>query len=75
MGVSSGLLLDAALSLRMAASGALREGNTFTARIFDPSSTSRSDIDDGSKIRAVTLQAPSATGREGSDTHSLQEPA
>jgi transglutaminase-like putative cysteine protease len=40
MAASGGLLLDAALTLRMAASGALREGNEFTARIFDPSSLS-----------------------------------
>ena len=40
MALSEGLLLDAALTLRMAASGALREGNEFTARIFDPSSMS-----------------------------------
>ncbi|MGH7464846.1 MAG: transglutaminase-like domain-containing protein [Longimicrobiales bacterium] len=44
MQVSEGLLLDAALSLRMAASGALREGNEFTARIFDPSSMSERDV-------------------------------
>jgi hypothetical protein len=44
MAVSEGLLLDAALSLRMAASGALREGNEFTARIFDPSSMSERDV-------------------------------
>jgi transglutaminase-like putative cysteine protease len=44
MEVSAGLLLDAALSLRMAASGALREGNEFTARIFDPSSMSERDV-------------------------------
>jgi hypothetical protein len=44
MEVSAGLLLDAALSLRMAASGELREGNEFTARIFDPSSLSERDV-------------------------------
>jgi hypothetical protein len=44
MTVGAGLLLDAALSLRMAASGALREGNEFTARIFDPSSMSERDV-------------------------------
>jgi transglutaminase-like putative cysteine protease len=36
--VSERLLLDAALLLRMAASGALRVGNEFSARVFDPSS-------------------------------------
>jgi transglutaminase-like putative cysteine protease len=41
---SEGLLLDAALTLRMAASGALRAGNEFTARIFDPSSMSERDV-------------------------------
>lgn len=44
MEIGAGLLLDAALSLRMAASGALREGNEFTARIFDPSSMSERDV-------------------------------
>ena len=44
MKIGDGLLLDAALSLRMAASGALREGNEFTARIFDPSSMSERDV-------------------------------
>jgi hypothetical protein len=44
LSLSEGLLLDAALSLRMAASGALREGNEFTARIFDPSSMSERDV-------------------------------
>jgi transglutaminase-like putative cysteine protease len=39
-----GLLLDAALTLRMAASGALREGNEFTARVFDPSSMSERNV-------------------------------
>lgn len=44
MSVGDGLLLDAALSLRMAASGALEEGNEFTARIFDPSSMSEREV-------------------------------
>jgi transglutaminase-like putative cysteine protease len=44
MRVTEGLLLDAALTLRMAASGALREGNEFTARVFDPSSVSERDV-------------------------------
>src|SRR5919108_1438649 len=38
MKVSERLLLDGAFLLRMAASGALRVGNEFSARIFDPSS-------------------------------------
>lgn len=44
MELGDGLLLDAALSLRMAASGALEEGNEFTARIFDPSSMSEREV-------------------------------
>src|SRR5690606_24056353 len=44
MHVDNGLLLDAALSLRMAASGALREGNEFTTHVFDPSSMSERDV-------------------------------
>jgi transglutaminase-like putative cysteine protease len=44
MPAAGGLLLDAALTLRMAASGALRNGNEFTARIFDPSSMSERDV-------------------------------
>lgn len=40
-----GLLLDAVLTLRMAASGALRAGNRFTARVFDPSSMSEREIE------------------------------
>lgn len=39
-----GVLLDAALTLRMAASGALRTGNEFTARIFDPSTLAPRDV-------------------------------
>lgn len=38
MKVGEQLLLDAGLLLRMAASGALRVGNEFSAQIFDPSS-------------------------------------
>jgi hypothetical protein len=44
MKVRDGLLLDAALTLRMAASGALRAGNEFTTRVFDPSSMSERDV-------------------------------
>jgi transglutaminase-like putative cysteine protease len=40
----SGLLLDAAMTLRMAAAGALRIGNEFTARVFDPSSMAERDV-------------------------------
>src|ERR687892_175191 len=38
MKASEQLLLDASLLLRMAASGELRVGNEFAARVFDPSS-------------------------------------
>jgi hypothetical protein len=44
MRVTDGLVLDAALMLRMAASGALQEGNQFTTRVFDPSSVSERDV-------------------------------
>lgn len=44
MAVDDGLLLDAALTLRMAASGALTENNEFTTRVFDPSSMSERDV-------------------------------
>jgi transglutaminase-like putative cysteine protease len=42
--VSAGVLLDGALALRMAASGQLRTGNEFTARIFDPSTLAERDV-------------------------------
>jgi transglutaminase-like putative cysteine protease len=41
----AGLLLDAALSLRMAAAGALRAGTAFTARVFDPSTMAERDVE------------------------------
>lgn len=44
MPTSGGLLLDAALTLRMAAAEELFAGNTFTARVFDPSSMSERDV-------------------------------
>ena len=44
MRVSGSMLLDAAMTLRMAASDALRVGNEFTARVFDPSSLSERDV-------------------------------
>src|SRR5688572_27985561 len=44
MRVSGSMLLDAAMTLRMAASNALRVGNEFTARVFDPSSLSERDV-------------------------------
>ncbi|MEX0907788.1 MAG: transglutaminase-like domain-containing protein [Gemmatimonadota bacterium] len=42
--VEQGLLLDAALTLRMAASGGLVVGNEFTTRVFDPSSLSEREV-------------------------------
>jgi transglutaminase-like putative cysteine protease len=41
---ADGILLDAALTLRMAASGALRRGNTFTVTVFDPSTLAGRDV-------------------------------
>jgi hypothetical protein len=65
MAVSEGLLLDAALSLRMAASGALREGNEFTARIFDPSSMSERDVVVSVGPRETIIVADSARLENG----------
>jgi transglutaminase-like putative cysteine protease len=42
--VAAGILLDGALALRMAASGQLRTGNEFTARVFDPSTLTERDV-------------------------------
>jgi transglutaminase-like putative cysteine protease len=44
MNVPGGLLLDAAMTLRLAAGGGLRVGNEFTARVFDPTSVSERDV-------------------------------
>jgi hypothetical protein len=44
MRLDAGVLLDAALTLRMAAAGALRTGNEFSARILDPSTLSPRDV-------------------------------
>jgi len=41
----SGALLDAAVPLRMAAAGALREGNAVSAIVFDPSSMSTRELE------------------------------
>lgn len=60
MSVSDALLLDAALGLRMAASGALRVGNEFSARIFDPSSLSERDVVVNVTDRQVMLVPDSA---------------
>jgi transglutaminase-like putative cysteine protease len=42
--LSPGTLLDGALALRMAASGALRVGHEFRARILDPSTLAERDV-------------------------------
>jgi hypothetical protein len=60
MRTPEGLLLDAALPLRMAASGALRVGNQFTARIFDPSSMSERDVQVHVAARETIIVADSA---------------
>jgi hypothetical protein len=62
MATPGGLLLDAALPLRMAASGALRVGNEFTARIFDPSSMSERDVL-VSVVARETLVVPDSAAR------------
>lgn len=45
METTGGLLLDAALTLRMAAAGELRVGNEFTTHVFDPSSMSEREVE------------------------------
>jgi transglutaminase-like putative cysteine protease len=57
---ADGLLLDGALTLRMAASGALRAGNEFTARVFDPSSLSERDVQISVTGRSTITVADSA---------------
>jgi hypothetical protein len=65
MKLSAGLLLDAALTLRMAASGALRTGNTFTTMVFDPSSMSEREVRVSVGERDVIIVADSADVRDG----------
>jgi transglutaminase-like putative cysteine protease len=61
-----GLLLDAALPLRMAASGAFRVGNEFTTRIFDPSSMSERDVGVRVSARETMIVPDSAALVDGS---------
>jgi transglutaminase-like putative cysteine protease len=63
--VSAGVLLDGALALRMAASGALRTGNEFTVRIFDPSTLSERDVLVRVTGREVILVPDSARREDG----------
>ncbi|CAN5893003.1 transglutaminase-like domain-containing protein [soil metagenome] len=65
MRVSGGLLLDAALTLRMAASGALHAGNTFTAQIFDPSSMSERAVEVSVEARETIIVSDSAAWIDG----------
>ena len=65
MRVSQELLLDAAMTLRMAASGALRVGNEFTARIFDPSSMSERAVSVRVTAHDTIVVADSAQFRGG----------
>jgi len=65
MQVDGGLLLDAALTLRMAASGALSEGNEFTTRVFDPSSMSQRDVQVRVGARSTMVVSDSAKFENG----------
>jgi transglutaminase-like putative cysteine protease len=60
MRADAGVLLDAALTLRMAASGALRTGNEFTARVFDPSTLGHRDVQVRVGERSTIVVADSA---------------
>lgn len=60
-----GMLLDAALTLRMAASGALRAGHTFTARVFDPSTLAEREVAVHVVQRETIVVPDSATSEEG----------
>lgn len=55
-----GMLLDAALTLRMAASGALRPGHTFTTRVFDPSTLAEREVTVHVRQRETIVVADSA---------------
>jgi hypothetical protein len=65
MRTPDGLLLDAALTLRMAASGALRTGNEFTVRIFDPSTLSERDVSVSVGARETIVVSDSAALIDG----------
>ncbi|HSJ06767.1 MAG TPA: transglutaminase-like domain-containing protein [Longimicrobiales bacterium] len=62
---AGGILLDAALSLRMAASGALRRGNTFTVTVFDPSTLAGRDVVVRVRDRETIVVADSARFEDG----------
>jgi transglutaminase-like putative cysteine protease len=73
MKVSSELLLDAALTLRMAASGALRVGNEFNARIFDPSSMAERAVLVRVTERSTIIVPDSAIQRDGRWVATVQD--
>jgi hypothetical protein len=62
---ADGLLLDAALTLRMAASGALRAGNSFTVRVFDPSTLSEREVHVSVVARESVVVPDSAVWQDG----------
>jgi transglutaminase-like putative cysteine protease len=62
---ADGILLDAALTLRMAASGALRRGNTFTVTVFDPSTLAGRDVVVRVGDRETLVVADSARFEDG----------
>jgi transglutaminase-like putative cysteine protease len=62
---ADGILLDAALTLRMAASGALRRGNTFTVTVFDPSTLAGRDVVVRVGDRETIVVADSARFEDG----------
>jgi transglutaminase-like putative cysteine protease len=65
METRAGLLLDAVLPMRMAAAGALRAGNEFTTRVFDPSSMSERDVIVSVVARETIIVADSAAHVNG----------
>jgi transglutaminase-like putative cysteine protease len=65
MKVSEALLLDAALLLRMAASGALRVGNELSAVVFDPSSMAQRAMQVRVTERGTIVVSDSSDVRNG----------
>ena len=65
MKASEQLLLDASLLLRMAASGELRVGNEFAARVFDPSSMAERALQVRVTERSTIVVADSARFVDG----------
>jgi hypothetical protein len=63
--LSPGALLDGALALRMAASGALRAGHEFRARILDPSTLAERDVMVRVAGRDTIIVADSARLQDG----------